>query len=440
MKEQNRQIDAAHQDLHRVPQQYLAVPAHIHVVGFVNGPDNPTEPQAAFLAVAGQLGIDREDIRSRETSAFAIKSAQNGRVLLKLDAAQDHYAIQAWWVEDAEPAFGRLPAYPKDLEFSSNGKLTELDICWLGSAVSDEEVRSHFAPETEVLSSAVLGGKLRVATNYEPDAQGRERYLVFPVGDGMLPGQAEFVVDNIVRIENHFHLLYRPMTDFDNATRVLREIETGSTAEMQRLNESLPTATTETLKESLHELSAGFAKLATLNTQFQHRFSAAITYKDILRTAFQAWREQPLDNYLPLSAPILRSSTTISGDYGQLLARVERVRKQKADVINILRTKIDLLERDQSMALQRNMHETAKSQMTMQVTIEGLYIFIVAFYLTELARIVFEALEERGIIETSPSLLAAFFIPVALAAGLILSGKAGHWIHRFRSKKTDKTK
>ncbi|MDP1809310.1 MAG: DUF3422 family protein [Actinomycetota bacterium] len=69
----------------------------------------------------------------------------------------------------------------------------------------------------------------------------------------------------------------------------------------------------------------------------------------------------------------------------------------------------------------------------MQTTIEGLYIFIVAFYLTELARIVFEALKEQGILKTSPNLLAAIFIPFAIGAGLVLSGKAGHWLREQRA-------
>jgi len=431
MTEYQTQTDAAHQELHRVPQQYLAVPAHIHVVGYAN--DAAADRKAHFLALAERLGVEPPDIHWQETRAFALRSTETGRLLLKLDVAGDHYTIQTWWMENAPPAFGRLPVYPKELDFPGEGKLTELDICWLGTALSDEGVRARFEPDTEILSSAVLGGKLHIATDYEPDHEGRERYLVFPVKKQVPGGQVEFIVDNIVRIENHFHLLYRPKINFDRSARALLAIETGSAEEMRALNSTLPTADTETLKESLHLLSAGFAQLATLNDEFQRHFSAAVTYKDILKTAFQAWREQALDGFLPLSAPVLRSSASIAGDYGQLLARVERVRRQKADIINILGTKIDLLERDQSMALQRSMNETAQSQMAMQMTIEGLYIFIVAFYLTELARIVFEALKEQGIVKASPNLLAALFIPVAIGAGLVLSGKAGHWLHERRA-------
>lgn len=432
MTEPKTQVDATHQELHRVPQQYLTVPAHIHVVGYVNDANIAPDHRKHFTALADKLDIEPASIHWQDARAFAIRSNASGRLLLKLDVAPDHYTIQTWWVDNAPPAFGRLPAYPPDLEFPSEGKLTELDICWLGAALSAEGARSRFELNTEVLSSAVLGGKLHIATDYEPDHDGRERYLVFPVKDGIPPRQVEFVVDNIVRIENHFHLLYRPKINFDKAASSLLAIETGSAEEIRALNDTLPTAGTETLKESLHRLSAGFAQLATVNDEFQRHFSAAVTYKDILRTAYTAWREQPLDGFLPLSAPILRSSASIAGDYRQLLARVERVRRQKADMINILGTKIDLLERDQSMALQRSMNETTKSQMAMQTTIEGLYIFIVAFYLTELARIVFEALKEQGILKTSPNLLAALFIPFAIGAGLVLSGKARHWLHQWQ--------
>lgn len=75
----------------------------------------------------------------------------------------------------------------------------------------------------------------------------------------------------------------------------------------------------------------------------------------------------------------------------------------------------------------------------MQQTIEGLYVFIVAFYLTELARILFEALESRGIITYPPIILAAAFIPVAILAGLILSGKAKHWWQKIRARRLPKS-
>lgn len=432
MTEYKLRPDATHQELHRVPQQYLTVPAHIHVVGYVNDANVAPGHRKHFMTLTDVLGIAPTDIHWQDARAFAIRSDRDGRILVKLDVAQDHYTIQTWWADNAPPTFGRLPAYPADLEFPIEGKVTELDICWLGAAPSAEGLRSRFEPDAEILSSAVLGGKLHIATDYEPDPQGRERYLIFPIKEEVPPGQVEFIVDNIVRIENHFHLLYRPKINFDQAASSLLTVETGSAEEMRELNNTLPTAGTETLKESLHRLSAGFAQLATLNDEFQRNFSSAVTYKDILRTAYKAWREQAIDGYLPLSAPVLRSSTAIAGDYGQLLARVERVRRQKADMINILGTKIDLLERDQSMALQRSMNETTKSQMAMQTTIEGLYIFIVAFYLTELARIVFEALKEQGILKTSPNLLAALFIPFAIGAGLVLSGKAGHWLRGRR--------
>lgn len=437
MTEYDTQIDATHQELHRVPQQHLAVPAHIHVVGYANDARAALDRNAHFLTLASRLGIEQKDIHWQETQAFALRSTTAGRLLLKLDVAGDHYTIQTWWVENAPPVFGRLPVYPDDLEFPTEGKLTELDICWLGTALSDEGVRARFEPDTEVLSSAVLGGKLHIATDYEPDHEGRERYLVFPVKKQVPPRQVEFIIDNIVRIENHFHLLYRPKVNFDESARALLAIETGSAEEIRALNDTLPTAGTDALKESLHQLSAGFAQLASLNDEFQQHFSAAVTYKDILRAAFQAWREKALDDFLPLSAPILRSSASIAGDYAQLLARVERVRRQKADIINILRTKIDLLERDASMALQRTMNNTVQTQMKMQMSIEGLYIFIVAFYLTELARIVFQALKEQGIVKTSPDLLAALFIPVAIAAGLVLSGKAADWLNEWREKQRD---
>ncbi|MDP1809308.1 MAG: hypothetical protein Q8L35_07230 [Actinomycetota bacterium] len=174
MTEYKVQPDATHQELHRVPQQYLTVPAHIHVVGYINDANMSPDARRHFTALADLLGIEPTDIHWQDARAFAIRSDRGGRILLKLDVARDHYTIQTWWVDNAPPTFGRLPAYRDNHEFPSKGKLTELDICWLGAALSAEGVRSRFEPNTEVLSSAVLGGKLHIATDYEPDHEGRE--------------------------------------------------------------------------------------------------------------------------------------------------------------------------------------------------------------------------------------------------------------------------
>ena len=58
----------------------------------------------------------------------------------------------------------------------------------------------------------------------------------------------------------------------------------------------------------------------------------------------------------------------------------------------------------------------------MQKAIKGIYVFFVAFYLTELTLIVFEALHETHRTTYPPVVIAAMFIPLFILVGLVLSG------------------
>ena len=376
------------------------------------------------------MEISTNDVHWLGTGAFASKKQGSDGILIKFDLQETHYTIQTWSISGAEPDFGRQPTTPPEAIFPFDHKLTELDIAWLNELPADEEILLAFESSSELLSSLVMGGKLLMTTGYEPDARGVEQYLIFPSAEPLPPSQMESVVDNVVRIENHFHLLHLPeaMRKREEAIITLRDIETKAAQDLKRINENLPRADADILKYELHSLSDGFVQVSELSEEFQQYHQDIVGHENALKSAFQTLREEPTDAHLPLSSPILKSAMEISSRGDWFFTRIERVRQQKTDIINILRTKVELLERDLSLSLQRSVDKTTKSQVAMQRSVEGLYVFIVAFYLTELALIIFEAMEEREIIHTSPTLLAALFIPLAILAGLFLSGKLGGWL------------
>lgn len=424
--------DITHLELHRAPLRWLAVPARIHVIGYKQGDDDRESIKQRFLELAQDFELSENNIVWHNDNAFA-RSGQKD-LILKLDIQANHYTFQVWTkpAQKAKIDFAEIPDCPQDRNFNTGNKLTELDIL-LGA--DDLTTRlPELLPGVDTLGSRILDGKINVATNYQPDDRGRERYLIYPAGGKIDGDQAEFIVDNVVRLENNFHLLSLPRSVYAAANDRLRLIENAGSKELETIGAALSTAGTNTLKGWLNDLTAGFTELAKMTEEFNRHFADAVIYKDVLRTIFADFREKPLEGFAPLSAPILRSTTGISADYARLISRIDSVRKQKSGIISILRTKIDLIQRDQSFALQCSMHETTKAQMSMQQTIEGLYVFIVAFYLTELARIVFESLKERGWVSYSSNTMAAAFIPIAILAGLLLSGKAKHWREKLKRR------
>ena len=415
----------AHAVLRRMPPGCLAAPARIRATGYVSNPDSPQEADDRFIRLAKHLEIDVNDIRRLGAGLFACRRLGPDQISIKLERLETHYVIETWLVAETVTDFGPQPELLDANILPAEGKLTELDILWLGEGFNEESILSLFESSSELLSSAVMDGKLQVITGYDPDSQGVERYLIFPTGVQLPSNQMGTVLDSLVDIENNFHLMYASevVSKRDAAIEQLREIETKTNDDLKRINEALPRADSETLKLELHALSNDFVKVSELNEEFQQYHHDVLHHERALTSAFETLKEESIDVFLPLSSPILKSAKDISRKCDAFFSRIERVRRKKADTIGILRTKVELLERDLGLSLQR-------SQMAMQRTVEGLYVFIVAFYLTELAHIVFEALEEREIIHTSPIVLAALFIPVAILAGLFLSGKISEWFFR----------
>lgn len=431
-------IDLTHLELHNVPLCWLKVPARVHAIGYLRLNHDLDDIKKRFLTLTASFGLNPSDIIFAGATAFARVDKQN--LILTLDIQNNHYTFQAWTRPKyhSDFTFGILPDCPKDFHFDTTEKLTELDILLSDHEMSEKVI--ELLPGIDTMGSHILGNNIKVFTNFQPDNQGRERYLIFPTTGRIKSEQSEIIIDNIIKLENNFHLLSLPQEKYKDAVNRLRKIEDNGTKNLETINNSLPNASTNTLKTWLNQLTADFAELAKLGEESNRQFADASTYKAAIHEVFADFLEEPIENYAPLSTPVLRSTDKISSEHMSLLNRIDRIGKQNTSIISIIRTKIDLLQRDQSFALQCSMNETGKTQMAMQQSIEGLYVFIVAFYLTELAKIIFEALDSRGIIHYSPNILAAYFIPVALLAGLLLSGKIKHWWKRIKYRRPPRAK
>lgn len=429
--------DTAHLELHHIPHKLFVAPFHVHVLAYLIG---KTDPEQRFLDVVKMLNLSKDEIVWQNQSAFLNGTLPGAkRVILRFETDENFCTLQTWIFpeDESDLNFGKFNIYPEGFSFPEDKKLTELDILITDKEFSPQSAEAML-PGAEILGSSVLNGLAKVVTNFQPDTEGRERYLVY--ADDAGSGNVDTVVDNIIKIENNYHLLYRPLKKYEIARKRMDKLEFNTAKQVNIINRQLKSASAEVLKSWIYDVTNSFAELATLNEQVSRYLDNASIYNENLQTALSSLKDEPLLKMVGLSVPLLNNANKISGEYSNLLQRIKNTGRQKAETITILRAKIDLLQRDQSFALQHSMHETTRSQMAMQQSIEGLYVFIVAFYLTELARIIFEALEYKKIIHTSPNVLSAYFIPVAILAALALSGKLKHWKTSYQiRKKTGKT-
>ena len=431
-----KKADTVHQQLHNFPFEVISLPARIDVVGFMRSRElTASDIKSYFAGVVERSGFKEDDIVWLPDGGY-ISSAHGGRhSIAKMSIAATHYTLEIWSPEaDVSGELMPLKSGPDGVQ-----ELTNLQIFVLESSLAPEDVAGRLTPGAEIMASRTHDD-LCVATTYEPDAQGVETYVVYPAKGSPSGRQMAQVVSAIIETENSFHLLLRPQEAYLEAGERLTALDADSTGQIVRVNASIARATTAELRSWLSEITSSVAELAALSEDIGKRFREAVAQKDALRAALRALGSRPVASFAKLDEPLMRVAAVTAANYAALMNRVASARQARSDAIALLQTKIDLIQRDQSFALQCSMHRTTQAQMAMQQSIEGLYIFIVAFYLTELARLIFESLHERHLLAYSPNTLAALFIPIALVAGFVLSGKAGHMLEGRRRRRMARKK
>jgi uncharacterized membrane-anchored protein len=73
------------------------------------------------------------------------------------------------------------------------------------------------------------------------------------------------------------------------------------------------------------------------------------------------------------------------------------------------------------------MNETAKTQVRLQKTVEGLSVIVISYYIIALAKYVFDGVKAAGLIDISTTVLTAIFVPVAILISFFLVREAKEW-------------
>ncbi|MFQ6050974.1 MAG: DUF3422 family protein [Candidatus Hydrothermarchaeota archaeon] len=404
----------------------VSTPTYVKVFGYSMMGVNEESIKNNFKQVVSSCELNPEYIRWREKDALISKIFEDRyRVTLKMNISRDFYTYQVWAIsvkESPSEIFNLIDLFAS-LDFSWNhNQLFALDILLNEKDFFDENL-DDLLPKSDRVGSKLRDG-IWIMTSDQEKRIGRERYIVTPIrGD---------IVEDIITIESSYHLLNLEKQKYTLISDRLSRIEDETVSKLGSISISLPKASHELLKDWMHEISNSFSEIAGITEEVNHHYLDATSHRDSLKSIFEEWNESTIDNLPLISSSILSKVRDIERDYERLYNRIDGIRKEMEDTINILRTKIDLIQQKQSFDLQKSMHVTTQTQLDLQKAVKGVYVFLVAFYFTELARIVFEAMEARGIIHIAPSIPTALFIPVALFLGWLLSMKTEKLIRRKR--------
>ena len=402
----------------------------IKIIGFMQDIADKNKAREGFLRMTSGLDTQATDVQWNEDTACVSKVINDAKVTIKLRQDQEVYTYQIICtavngkLTNGEKLFQRI-----DVPEHKN-KLFECYLIVPGAAYTKEDLQL-LLPRQRYMSHVY--DKYKVAAGFEVEGTGRDTFVISP-DDQML----DKIVEEIITLETNYQLLSVERQRYILAMDKLDILESTIVSKMRIISMNLPKSLPEALKGWLHGLSNNFGEISGIAEESRHRMNDTLLKRDVIRRIFKDWGEGDGGfNYPALSRFFMEKADTLGDQYQRLFIRIDGIRREMADLITMLRTKIDLILQEQSLELQRSMDETTKTQMMMQHTVEGLSVIVLSYYTIHLFGFVFESLEASHVINVSLTTAKAIFVPIAIGISWYLTFRAKRLI---KARSTPKSK
>lgn len=394
----------------------------IKVFAYFSGRDERESSKDEFVLLAQALEIDGI-LWHGEAAEGSREMPDGGRISLRfLQGMYEHIFILSLSPGDSKDIYDKvLDNYTGYLKGKRN-EMFLLDIFAGGLTGA--------LPSTDFKGQRLRDGTV-IISDYEPLTHVREyRFLTVDTNNNYQ------VVDDIIRIESCYNLLLSQRQKYILLADKLGSIEEGISTTMGVINLNISGALGDILKEWLYFLSTNFGEVAGVAEELKKHAADTEGRRSLLHSILDKWGEEPLtEGGITISAPLLSYTKGLGDDYGRLIQRIEGLKRELGDMINILRTRVDIIQQEQSLEIQKSMHETSRTQLKMQRAVESLEILIVTYYMTDLSKLIFRAIESSGrYLPYSPEVMAAYLIPVFFAFAIFISGKIGHFFETVISR------
>lgn len=414
-------------------EEWLDFPAHIHQVAFKmsDPPEERPRSRVEFLQILEGLKFPEENIVVSEKFGYGARIEENGdRLVIVWEAHTEYFNYHVWHIPDDKNVpleFGDIAI--KDFKFPltpSGMRITALDIIVSAQKKCSPDLLREMLPGPNVYGSRVFGEDLAIVTSFTPDENLRERYLIYSAQPKTLLNHLGQVVDAVVTIENYYHLLLLPFSEFSKAVDQIHRIEQHLLKQRVTLTDQLEESDSKKLQDWVHILTKDFMEVSRFAEAERFELSAAVPYNAIIQGTLRSLQEKPLASFFPLSDYVQAGISGVSDGYQQLIRRIEAVEGDFQGIISVIRTKVNLMQQDQNLVLAdqnlkllSSMDKTTKSQVMLQHTVEGLSVIVIAYYLSGLASYVFKAMENLGWMANA-DLATGIFVPISLLGSFSL--------------------
>lgn len=399
---------------------------YIKVVGFLYGAREQNKAKDDFLAIVRGLEQDPSAILWRENTAHVSAVINGAKITAMLREDADLYTYQIAYTAVDDKAMQGKDLFQRPDFAEHKDRLFECHI-----VVPDGgHVKGDFQfILTGQKYASYAYNKSEVIAGFEDEGIGKDVFIITAEGYAF-----ERIVEDIVSLEISYHLLSTERHRYVLAEDKLNQLDSTIVAKMGFISMNLPRSRPEALKEWLHGLSNNYGEISGIAESSRHRMNDTLQKRDTIQKIFKDWGENSGElGYPLLSRFFIEKADNLCTQYQRLFTRIDGIRREMVDLITILRTKIDLTLQEQNLELQRSMDKTAKTQMIMQHTVEGLSVIILSYYTVHLAEFIFESLEASHIINISLSTAKGIFVPVAIVLSWFLTFRARRLIKKHSS-------
>lgn len=381
MTEQNRNY--LYQETHARPYLNLPVPCTVAHLLYWKGDSQST----AMLELAKNLAERHGVTPTGLQNTFFEYACQNYHIRFEQHTEFDTLTI-AQSLETDTPAFSVYP-----LSIIDEAALASIDAqvlvkTHLHIALEPEDVHeiklevarqfSDINGETLVYGAYVMERRAQVYTDFRLDAQGNSRY--YAVSHSMNSTDAGRLITRLIEMENYRILALIPMKQARAASKELTGIDARLAQILTAISDNADEADAMAQHRRLNELLEIAKVVESHRNNLSSRFSASGAYYQIVQFSYDKLHEEKLGSLQRLQTFVERRLGPAVRTFDSMHSRLEDISHRIDRIAELLRTEINVQMQLQNSAMLAGMNNSAKMQLKMQKTVEGISIVALTYY------------------------------------------------------------
>jgi uncharacterized membrane-anchored protein len=428
-----------HQELHERPPLDVQLPAHIHHVAYLLTDQEDDRRRARVQMARLFLDLEIPDSNALLSARHAVgeKHYSNGdilRITWELHSEFVTYTFTHMAAEKRQLGFGPLNLLEKLPETQPEWeRILALDILVTSWPRLGKTERHHLFDNHRLYGSQIQGGKAQIWTTLQLDDSGWEHYLI--LGGELTPAQLGRQLKRLVDVENYYHLILLPLEEFRRRSTELRELEMAFTTHSREMFDALADATGEDERSWLTLLTEHSARVTRLKEAMRYRLGAAKSYHVLFRCLLDALEEQRVEEGNQQIGLFLRSriAPAVRG-YDNFNERLDSLSRGLDRATHMLRTRVELTVQKQNLELLEGMSSQGRQQLMLQMTVEGLSVIVLSYYLTGLLGYGIKALTKVGWLAGEAIVWQGAMLPVAIGIAIAVNRFVHSKVHKLRKK------